>query len=159
MTPASPGQESQLIDEFARILGLSGWYEWRPDPGTHEISAATSATEGVSNPALLHAKQAAAVPYFLDALRRFEILSTEDIRTLAFEIALAGQNGLDYAKAEAAHTLKALPGERFTGLQLMCLMFAAFKRIAPDQGDLGMDLNEAFLTALELHQQRRDSQH
>jgi len=31
----------------------------------------------------------------------------------------------------------------------MCLMYAGFKRIAPEQ-DTGMDLNEPWITALEL---------
>ena len=43
----------------------------------------------------------------------------------------------------------ALPIKPFSGLQLMCLMYAGFKRIAPDQ-DTGMDLNEPWITALEL---------
>jgi hypothetical protein len=33
----------------------------------------------------------------------------------------------------------------------MCLMFAGFKRIAPEH-DLHMDLHEPFLTALEMFQ-------
>jgi hypothetical protein len=45
--------------------------------------------------------------------------------------------------------LGAYPEESFSGLQLMCLMFAELKRIAPDQ-DVGMDLNEPWVAALEL---------
>ncbi|HAV65221.1 MAG TPA: hypothetical protein DCY13_22970 [Verrucomicrobiales bacterium] len=44
--------------------------------------------------------------------------------------------------------------ETFTGLQLMCLMFAGFKRIAPDQ-NVGMDLDGPFLDALRLFEQQR----
>lgn len=62
-----------------------------------------------------------------------------------------GQGGLDYASTEKKYELKALPGEKFSGLHLMCLMFAGFKRIAPEH-DLQMDLHEPFLTALELFQ-------
>ena len=47
--------------------------------------------------------------------------------------------------------MKSLPDEKITGLHLMCLMFAGFKRIAPEH-DLHMDLNESFLTALEMFQ-------
>jgi len=32
----------------------------------------------------------------------------------------------------------------------MCLMFAGFKRVAPEQ-DVGIDLEEPFLAALSLH--------
>jgi len=37
------------------------------------------------------------------------------------------------------------------GLHLMCFMYAGFKRVAPEH-DPGMDLNDPFLTALQLHQ-------
>jgi len=47
------------------------------------------------------------------------------------------------------YTLSAYPSESFSGLQLMCLMYAGFKRITPDQ-DTGMDLNEPWLVALGL---------
>jgi hypothetical protein len=47
--------------------------------------------------------------------------------------------------------LKSLPGEKFSGLNLMCLMYAGFKRIAPEH-DLQMDLHEPFLIALEMFQ-------
>ena len=56
---------------------------------------------------------------------------------------------LDYASPEKKYHLSSCPGESFSGHQLMCLMFAGFKRIAPDQ-DTGMDLNEPWITALEL---------
>ncbi len=48
-------------------------------------------------------------------------------------------------------TLKYSHSENLTGLHLMCLMYAVFTRVAPEH-DLGMDLNDSFLTALELHQ-------
>jgi len=50
---------------------------------------------------------------------------------------------------EQKYTLSAYPSESLSGLQLMCLMYAAFNRIAPDQAT-GMDLNEPWITALEL---------
>ena len=50
--------------------------------------------------------------------------------------------------------LKSLPGERFSGLQLMCLMFAGFKRFAPEV-EGGLDLDAPFLQALELFEKRK----
>ena len=64
---------------------------------------------------------------------------------------MVGQNGLDYASPDHKYVLKSFPDEKFSGLHLMCLMFAGFKRIAPEH-DLHMDLNESFLTALEMFQ-------
>ena len=41
----------------------------------------------------------------------------------------------------------------FTGLQLMCLLYAGFKRLNPE-ANLQLDLNEPFLAALDLFQQQ-----
>ena len=51
----------------------------------------------------------------------------------------------------------ALPTRPFSGLQLMCLMYAGFKCIAPDQ-DTGTDLNEPWITALELFNAGKSSE-
>jgi tetratricopeptide (TPR) repeat protein len=138
------------------LLDLRGWYEWRPDPGTHEVTEAP-AREGTTNPELLQQKHPAAVLHLLDALRRYAALNVEQVREIAFEIGMLGQRGLDYADPAPKYTLRTLPGETFTGLQLMCLMHAGFKRLAPEQ-DTGMDLDEPFLTALELFNAKEEQE-
>jgi tetratricopeptide (TPR) repeat protein len=148
-----PGDEYELVDEFAEILGLTGWYEWRPDPGTHDVTE-DPAKEGTTNPELLKQKHPAAVWFLLDALKRYASLPVEKVREIAFEIAILGQSGLDYASPEKKYTLRSLPDESFSGLHLMCFMHAGFQQIAPEH-DTGMDLAEPFLTALELYQQRK----
>ena len=63
--------------------------------------------------------------------RRFQALRRHDAGAgarLAFEIALLGRNGLDYAAPDEKYELRALPERKFSGLHLMCLMFAGFKR-------------------------------
>lgn len=144
-----PGDEYRLVDEFADMVGLRDWYEWRPDPGHHEATA-EPLKEGTTNPALLTAKQPAAVFYFLDAFKRFDAMTPEQVRDVAFEIALLGRNGLDYAAPDEKYELRALPDRKFSGLHLMCLMFAGFKRVAPEH-EVQMDLNDPFLTALQMH--------
>lgn len=69
----------------------------------------------------------------------------------AFEVAMPGREGLDDASAAKNYRLRALPGEAFSGLELMCLMHAGCKRLAPGD-DTGMNLDEPFLAALELFQ-------
>ena len=78
-------------------------------------------------------------------------MPVEQIKEMTLEIGLVGRNGLDYASPDQKYTLKSLPDEKFSGLHLMCLMYAGIKRIAPEH-DLGMDLNEPFLKALEMFQ-------
>jgi hypothetical protein len=145
-----PGDEYALVDDFGEMLGLRGWFAWKPDPGTHQVEQQPP-TEGANNPEMLTEKHSASVLHLLDALKRYDKLPVEKVREIAFEAAMVGRHGLDFASQERKYSLKSLPDESFTGLQLMCLMYAGFKRFAPEQ-DLGMDLNEPFLTALELFQ-------
>jgi formylmethanofuran dehydrogenase subunit A len=48
------------------------------------------------------------------------------------------------------YELRALPDRKFSGLHLMCLMYAGFKRVVPEH-EVQMDLNNPFLTALQMH--------
>ena len=148
-----PGDEYNLVDEFADMLGLRGWYEWKPDTGAPVSAGATAGEkpEGTTNPELLKQKHPSAVWYLLSALVRYDKLPVEKVREIALEVAQLGRNGLSYADAEKQYRLNSLPDETFSGLQLMCLMFAGFKRIAPDQ-DVAMDLEEPFLKALQMYQ-------
>ena len=148
-----PGDEYRLVDEFADMVGLRDWYEWRPDPGHHEATAAPL-KEGTTNAALLQAKQPAAVFYFLDAFKRYDAMTPEQVRDVAFEISLLGRNGLDYASPDEKYELRALPDRKFSGLHLMCLMYAGFKRVAPEH-DVQMALNDSFLTALQAYKNSR----
>ena len=145
-----PADEYRLVDEFADMVGLRDWYEWRPDPGHHEATS-EPLKQGTTNPALLKEKQPAAIFYFLDAFKRFDAMTPEQVRNVAFEIALLGRNGLDYASPDEKYELRSLPDRKFSGLHLMCLMYAGFKRVAPEH-DVGMDLDDPFLTALQLHE-------
>jgi tetratricopeptide (TPR) repeat protein len=136
-----PGDEYKLVDEFAEMTGLRAWYEWKADPGQHEVIEVPP-KEGTTNPALLREKHPAA-------------MTADGIRNVAFEIALLGRSGLDYSDPAEKYELKTIPDRKFSGLHLMCLMFAGFKRVAPEQ-DVGIDLEEPFLTALRLHNEAQD---
>jgi hypothetical protein len=112
-------------------------------------------TEGVTDERLLRLAHPAAVWHLLSALERYDKLPAAQVREITFEVARAGQSGIDYTSPDKKYTLRSLPGEAFTGLELMCLLHAGLKRLAPDTAT-GMDLDEPFLKALELHQQREE---
>jgi hypothetical protein len=63
---------------------------------------------------------------------------------------MLGQEGIDYSDSRRRHRLKAAPGEEFSGLEILCLLYAGLKRIAPAGTDPGVDLNDEFAMALEL---------
>jgi tetratricopeptide (TPR) repeat protein len=82
-----------------------------------------------------------AVFYLLDAMRLFRRKSLEEIQEITFEIGMLGQHGLDINDPQETHVLRALPGRTFSALELVCIMYAGFKRIEPGM-DIGVDLGE-----------------
>jgi len=62
-------------------------------------------------------------------------------RRIAFDIGMLGQHGLDINDPQESHVLRKLPGRTFSALQLICIMYARFKRIDPGM-DIGVDLGE-----------------
>ena len=92
-----------------------------------------------------------AVMYLVDALRRFRDMDRQSVERVAFEIAMLGRSGLDVSDAQRTYTLASLDGER-TGLNLVCLLYAGMKMIAPDE-DVGLDLSNEYAAALSLMDQ------
>jgi cytochrome c-type biogenesis protein CcmH/NrfG len=146
-----PGSEYDLVDAFGAFLGIRDWYTWKPDRGFIPPDGILDDVdkEGATNPDLLKAKAPASVMYLLDALERFISMEPDEVKRIAFEIAVMGQEGIDYSSPENKYWLKSLPGQPMSGLQLMCLMYAGFKQVAPDM-DSGMDLQKEYQQALAL---------
>ena len=89
-----------------------------------------------------------AVMYCLGAIKKFDKMKREEVEKIGFEIAILGQQGLDTSDAKTKYRLKSMPGE-FTGLQLICTMFVAFKILSPEQG-MGFDLDREYEVAKRL---------
>ena len=89
-----------------------------------------------------------AVFYCLDALRKFADMSADQMKSVVFEIAVLGQSGLDINDLEEKYTLKSLPGS-YSGLHLVSLMYAGFKKINPAL-ESGIDLSREYAQARKL---------
>ena len=90
-----------------------------------------------------------AVMYCLGAIQKFEKMNPTEVQKIGFEIAMLGQRGLDTNDPTPKYRLKSLPGD-YSGLNLVCLMYVAFKIIAP-QEDMGFDLSKEYGIALAMH--------
>jgi hypothetical protein len=75
-------------------------------------------------------------------------MSAEQVQRVGFEIATLGMNGIDVNDRESKYHLRSLPGT-FTGTQLLCYEYVAFKQIAPDV-DIGFDISKEFEEAKKL---------
>lgn len=151
----TPGAEYDVVDQFAAELRLREWFRWQADTGE---AATAPAREGSSNPELLARKSPAAVFYFLEILKRLDRMDVETLQRVAADAALAGKAGLDYGSPDKSYRVPAYGEEMLSGLEVMCVMFAAFKRVAPG-ADISIDLHDAYQKALALHEARkRESQ-
>jgi len=150
-TDLKPGGEYELVDDFGEFLGIRDWYDWKKDRGfiPPEGILDDVQKEGTTNSELLKAKAPASVMHLLSALRRYQQMEESAIRAVLMEIAVIGMQGLDYASSEKKYELKTLPSERFSGLEMMCLMYAAGQRLMPGES-VGMNLNDEYLQALQL---------
>lgn len=94
-----------------------------------------------------------AVMYCLDALEKFDAMTSEKVRAVTLEIALLGRQGLDTNDSTPKYSLRSLPGE-FTGLHLVSLLYVGFEQINPGH-DMGFDLSKEYETAQQLFSRKR----
>lgn len=128
------------IDEHSEIAELAR--QARTKLAQRTFRAKTPATERMD-----------AVMYCLGALQRFAPLASAEVQKIGFEIAILGRQGLDVNDSTRKYQLRSLPGE-FTGLHLMCIMYVAFKQVAPEQ-DIGFDLSAEYKLALEMNERKQ----
>ncbi len=144
----NPGVEYDLVEEFAKLLKLQDWFEFQPDKDPSEVAG----KGGPTNPDLLKTKEPATIMYLLSALQRFDNISMDDVRAISFEIGLLGTTGIDYTKGDRRYSLKSAPGEQFSGLQLLAMMYVGFQKIDPSL-NTGVDFRDAYQIALQMHKQ------
>jgi tetratricopeptide (TPR) repeat protein len=83
-----------------------------------------------------------AVLYCLAALKKFAEMTPEEVQKVGFEIATLGMSGIDVNDPAPKYHLRTLPGP-FSGSQLLCYEFVAFKQIAPHI-DIGFDVSKEY---------------
>jgi tetratricopeptide (TPR) repeat protein len=86
-----------------------------------------------------------AVMYCLGAMKKFATMTADQVKNVGFEIATLGMNGINVNDPKGEYHLRTLPGT-FTGLQLLCYEYVAFKQIAPEL-DIGFDVSKEFAEA------------
>ena len=139
------GDEYEMVDEYADILKLRSWYDWKTDP-VHNNETLRSDEPALSAP--LTTEKPEAYTFCLDALKRFDGKSRDEIFNVISEISMLGINGIDYTTPGKTYTLKSLPEESFVGLHLLCLMYVGFKLYDPAV-NCGLDFADAYKMALD----------
>jgi hypothetical protein len=89
-----------------------------------------------------------AVMYCLGALKKFDLMTSEQVRNVGFEVAALGMNGINVNDPKSEYHLRTMTGT-FTGLQLLCYEYVAFRQFAPDM-DIGFDLAKEYAEAARM---------
>ena len=135
-------EEYEKADEFFRkVLALDAPENIKDlaKDGLREIAISNLKSQGF---------RIDAVFYILAALQLFKQKQEQEVRNISFEIALKGREGLDINDPQNKYSIKLLEGE-YTGLQLVCYMYAGFKRIDHSL-DVGIDLSKEYQFAMKL---------
>jgi hypothetical protein len=114
-----------------------------------------NAREGLSEPASLKQRSAAAVQLLIKTLDRYEGMAEEAVKRVVMEAAFAGEKGVKFTDPTPTHKLEALPGETLSGLEIMRLLYAGLRQLSPGMPDaeIGMDLDAEYKAAIEIRSQ------
>ena len=118
------------------------------DTAEHARAARTKLAHQSMRNAVAGSLRPDVVMYCLDALKVFKEIGRTQTGAVAMEIALLGRSGLDINDPDQKYTLRSRPG-KFSGMQLVSMMYVGFKIIAPEQ-DAGIDLSREYAEAKKL---------
>ena len=142
------GQTQEADNAYQRTISLDEYSEI----SEHARGARSAIAEKTFRSTGAGPLNMAAVMYLLGALEKFAGMTPEQVQKIGFEIAILGTRGIDLNEPDRKYTLRSLAGE-FSGLHLLCLQYAAFKQIAPEQ-NIGFDLSGEYRAALALFEQK-----
>jgi len=173
-----PGEEYELVRDWAADLKVDAYFELvdegdrKPpamdDDTPTEVERAVEDTvaqvhrdplnlndperereEGMSLEGSPAASMAVTM-YLLDALQLFEGRDRKFVESVAFEVAMLGNYGLDADDPAKKYTLRAVPGKKFSALHLLAYMYAGFKEIEPGL-DAGLQFDDEYERAKGMH--------
>ena len=150
-TQWTPGAEYTWIDQWAELLGLTGWYEWiEGNAAAPPVASPVSAERPTptTNP-IQQAEQMVYLQYLLGALEWLDREGLGRARDVAAEIAALGTGGIDL-HGDRKYTLRTIPGKEFSGRHLVSYLYVCVKAVDPTVYP-GIDLHEPYLQALDLH--------
>ena len=88
--------------------------------------------------------------YMVGAMKYFETLLPEDVKKIAFEIAMVGQNGIS-PNQKSGYTLKSIPDKDFGGYELLAYYYTSWAQVAPEMLDqLKLPFDKAYELAKQM---------
>ena len=148
------GEEYELVQEwgddlkFSNNFELISEYDYRkrtdPDKMLESISEdpfdmneedpkKAKATEKFVNSQNAQGINMAVVMYMIEALKYFDEMSKDDVKRIAFEIALLGRQG--FHPENKGYKLSSITGKEFSGYHILAYYYVSWKIAIPDMLD------------------------
>ncbi|MFN7890919.1 MAG: hypothetical protein ACK5OC_11565, partial [Pirellula sp.] len=89
------------------------------------------------------------VKFCLNALQSFAEMTNDQVKSIMFEIAMKGQEGMNINNPEVRYSFKSIEGD-FSGLKAVCYMYVAMQRLMPGV-DAEIDLSKEYAKAKAMH--------
>lgn len=88
--------------------------------------------------------------YMLDAMKRLDGMTPDEVRNVAMEIAVLGTRGIDPGRS-GGYALKTVPGEDFSGYRLLAYYYVSWAKAFPDHlKTIGLPFDDAYAMALQM---------
>jgi len=172
----SPGEEYELVQKWADELELSSYFELIPESEyrdeTKEDETLRSSIEDILDAMSDDPKKSestekfieehkekgtdmAVVMHMLDALNYFDDMERDDIKGVAYEIALLGAKG--FHPDQDGYRLKSIPDQEFSGLHILAYYYVSWKLAIPDMlNELQLPYDKEFELAEKLFKREDD---
>lgn len=166
-----PGEEYELVQHWAEDLNLDKYFELRDEKTYRESQNPDSfldtleedmfgTTDTDAHKERLMKKfqesqkemgtNMAVMWFMVDALEYFEGMEKEDIKKIAFEIALQGTQG--YRPEKKDYTISSIPGKKFSGYNILAYYFVSWALAVPDMlSQLQLPYEKEYQQALSFH--------
>jgi tetratricopeptide (TPR) repeat protein len=166
-----PAEEYELIQNWAEDLKLEPFFElkseakYRQNQDTNAIfESLQNDPLGIDEPDPEKERQMkkfqetqksigtnmAVVFFMVDALRFFEVMPTEKIKKIAFEIALQGTQG--YSPDKKDYTINLIPGKTFSGYHILAYYYVSWAISAPEMlSQLQLPFDDEYKLAKSMH--------
>ena len=174
-TDRKPAEEYELIQHWGEDLKLENYFElvdeidYRNNPKTVEdvlksIEEDPFGTEVDKNAkerkmqAFLEREDVigtndAVIWFMVDALQYFEKMPIDKIKSIAYEIAMIGAQGINPANGNQ-YKVPSIPTKEFSGYHLLAYYYTAWKLAIPDKVEmLGLPYNKEYEIAVGMNQQ------
>ena len=165
-----PGEEYELIQNWAEDLGLERYFELIPENQRHKPKTADNVLEEIEkdpydlesvDPKRQRKMQQfleshsegetnmAVAMYMVDALQYFKEMGKEDIKKIALEIATLGMNGID-PKKDGYH-IPSIKGSSFSGYKTLAYYYVSWAMGVPEMlASLQMPFDEEYELAVKM---------